>query len=93
MKTLPAVKISGDRDSWFADAGEYGRLPVVHKFHWQTGSMHVYPRTMSLAGVRSSKTRCWADVETWGGPRKLVADVHGLIHIGMGLFSLFKGVG
>ena len=47
MTTIPKVKITGQRGSWFADT-PYGRLPVAHKYHWRKG-MHVFPAEHAAA--------------------------------------------
>ena len=42
MTVLPKVKLVGQRASWFVDT-PWGRLPVVHKHHWDTGGVHFHP--------------------------------------------------
>jgi hypothetical protein len=61
MTGLPKVKIVGQRGSWFVDT-PYGRLAVVHKYHWRNGVVHFHPAAHAAAkGIAASRNHDFMD--------------------------------
>ena len=58
MTGLSKVNIVGQRGVWFADT-PYGRLPVVHNYHWRKG-MHFHPAEHAAA-IAPSRNRAFID--------------------------------